>query len=727
MLNKFRKRLKNKKIKRIFIISIIFILINLGVTIFFTYNLSLLSGIEDVIRYIVICISYLLGILFLYKAIKFVISTKKKKIISFFVWITILISVQGFLGYSIKMVYDPISSINKDEIIYFNSLIVHKDSRYDSVKDLKDIKIGIISKAKVKEEHELATKMIKDNNIKYKEIVEYDDYFEMMNDLYEGDLDSIILLEDFSVMFNNYDKFENIKEDVLVLLTDDMKFKKEVKDVASNKEISKEPFTILLMGVDSEKDGLDKNAAFNGDSLMLITFNPKTLTTTTLSIPRDTYVPIMCFKDNKKNKITHAAWYGTDCMIETIENFTGIDIDYYVKMNFKGVVDLVDAVGGVNVNVPLDFCEQNSDRKKGNKEICLKKGEQHLNGEEALALARHRKTLPNGDIGRGLNQQLVIEGLVNQLTNLSNIDKFNNVLNTVSKNMDTDLSTEEILSFYNIAKDILFKSVNTDMHSLINMQQLHLNGYGAKIYDAGFQTKLWDYVYYESSLEAIVKAMKVNLDLEEPTMIKEFSFDVNETYEVKIIGKNETGGSKISLLPSFIGKDKTYVNSFCNSNNINCSFITISKGNPLYNDNYNNNSVIKQSVAASTEMNKVKSIVFSIIEKKLSDDDIIDDDIDTDIPDIDNDDINDSTDDKNDDIIPDIDDSKDDSKDDNEDDNKDENNDKDDNTNKDDEDIKDAVIPNVDDNKDDNKDTETDDNTTTDDDVNSDDTNKNNE
>ena len=107
---------------------------------------------------------------------------------------------------------------------------------------------------------------------------------------------------------------------------------------------------MLLLGVDSEYDGLANNAAFNGDSIMLLTFNPKTLSATVFSIPRDTYVPIAC-NNNKQNKINSAAAYGTKCMINTIENLTDITIDYFVKINFKGVVNLVDALDGIDVNI----------------------------------------------------------------------------------------------------------------------------------------------------------------------------------------------------------------------------------------------------------------------------------------------------------------------------------------------------------------------------------------
>ena len=95
-----------------------------------------------------------------------------------------------------------------------------------------------------------------------------------------------------------------------------------------------EPFTILLMGVDSMYDGLSKNAAFNGDTLLLVTFNPNTLNATMFGIPRDTYVPIAC-RDNRENKINSAAAYGSKCMVDTIENLIELDIDYYMKSTLK--------------------------------------------------------------------------------------------------------------------------------------------------------------------------------------------------------------------------------------------------------------------------------------------------------------------------------------------------------------------------------------------------------
>ena len=139
-----------------------------------------------------------------------------------------------------------------------------------------------------------------------------------------------------------------------------MKLENKNNILASNKKLD-EPFTVLLMGVDSTLNSINTNTAFNGDTLMLITFNPKTLNATIFSIPRDLYVPITC-RNNGKAKINSSSVGGVSCVIDTIENLVDIKIDYYSKINFKGVVDLVNALGGIDVNVTYSFCEQDSKR-----------------------------------------------------------------------------------------------------------------------------------------------------------------------------------------------------------------------------------------------------------------------------------------------------------------------------------------------------------------------------
>ncbi len=373
------------------------------------------------------------------------------------------------------------------------------------------------------------------------------------------------------------------------------------------------------MGVDSPHETLDKNAAVNGDALILITFNPNTLNATVLSIPRDTYVPITCFRGQIENKITHAAWYGESCMINTIEKFTGIDIDYYVKINFKGVVKLVDALGGVTIDVPVSFCEQDSNRQWGKKKICLKEGLQTLNGEQALALTRHRKTFIDGDLRRAQHQQLVMRGIINELKDIDSLNTIYKILDAISKNIDTNLTKNQILEFYNVGKDVLAKSKASS--DFVTMQQLHLDGWGQTIYDEGMDLPLWNYMYYRASLKEVVEAMEINLGIKQPTLIKEFSYSINKPYTPKVIGDGHYKRDYIIYtLPDFTKNSRAFAENWGLQNNIKMTFITIDKNSSEYKDKYVDGQIIYQSVPAYyrvAKIDKEKGITLKIVKKEI--------------------------------------------------------------------------------------------------------------
>ena len=378
-------------------------------------------------------------------------------------------------------------------------------------------------------------------NLKYagipaNEIIEYESYTEMIADLYVKDIDAVFVPTDYPSLYNSMAGYENIANETRIIISKEKKMLKskvsKQETQSSGKSVS-EPFTILLMGIDSIDEGLPKNAIANGDSLILITFNPKTLNATMLSIPRDSYVPSACWGGKAENKITHAAAYGNDCMINTIENFFDVDIDYYTKINFKGLVKLVDALGGIDVDVPQDLCTDDSGREKI---ICIKEGHQHLNGEEALVLSRNRKQLVNGDFGRGQNQQLVIKAMLQKIKSLRSINQFTSILTTVSNSLDTNLTTKQILSFYSIAKDIIKSGLSSKNTEIVNIQQLYLQGQGTMIYDERSRMELYNYIPNTYSKNDITKAMKVNLGLVNSKETKTFSFSINEPYEKEIIG-----------------------------------------------------------------------------------------------------------------------------------------------------------------------------------------------
>ena len=378
----------------------------------------------------------------------------------------------------------------------------------------------------------------------------------MIVDLYQADgtVDALFVPDNYVEQFNQITGYENIATDTRIIISKSKEMLKSdtsKQETASSGKSLTEPFTILLMGIDSTDEVLQKNAIANGDTLILITFNPKTLNATMLSIPRDSYVPISCWSGKPENKITHAAAYGNDCMINTIEDYFDTNIDYYAKINFKGLVKLVDAVGGVEVDVPKELCTDDSSRGG---EVCIQPGRRVLNGEEALVFARNRKSLANGDFGRAQHQQEIIMALVNKMKEIKDIKTFMSILDTVSNSLDTNLTTKQILSFYDIGKDIIKRSLSSDDADLVNIQQLFLQGSGQMIYDERARMVLWDYVPNKSSRKDIINAMKVNLELVQHEDIKEFHFSINEPYEKEIIGEGPYSSTgTYTLLPDFTG------------------------------------------------------------------------------------------------------------------------------------------------------------------------------
>ena len=591
---------------------------------YLAYNLFLLSGIENFIRYTIIGGIALVCIVFVYYYFR---SVKKRKLIRYIIIILFtIIAVLGELYISniINRGIKVIDNISKDEKTYSTAIVIKKENQKVFTKDnIGDAVFGIISNTDDVEGYTLAQDLIKKYKIDKNSLVKYDEYVTMIDDLYSGNIDAIFISGNYIDIYSKMEEYVNIEEELYTFDTISKKMKKvDTEDTINNPSKSvTEPFTILLLGVDSTNPDISKASGL-GDSIMLVTFNPDTLNATVFSIPRDTYVPISCF-GGYKNKITHAAAGGDSCMINTVQNFTGIQIDYYMKVNFAGLINLVDVIGGIDVDVPYSFCETDENRALANA-IYVEKGMQHLNGKQALALSRNRKTYPTcgkewnqgrrDDFVRGQNQQLVMKAIIQKAKDIKSIDELYKILDTVSISMDTNLSREQILDFYQVFKKIVLSTDSlTDANDVITIQRSYLNGSSAHIYDKRSGMTLYNFVPSSSSLKEITNAMKVNLGQKEEDYVYEFSFSADEEYEPYIIGSDAYGGSKVSTFPSLVGKSKSYVQSWCSTNGKNCSFATkdVESGSQ--------DEVLTQSVSSGTNMDEVSSVTFTVanvVEKK---------------------------------------------------------------------------------------------------------------
>lgn len=567
---------KKPKLK---IVLFIFLIIAVLTSAFAIYEIFLLSSIETVIRYIIIGILILIDVV-LYIKVRVASKKRKKKhkkrigLISFMIIYSLVCFAVGLV---IAYVYGRLDNINKGYVTYTSDLVVMSDNAAKDVDDVKDYTIGILKDKDSPDGYIIPQEIIKENNLDDdNELKKYDDYSTMLVDLYAGEVDAIFITDNYVDMFSGITGYEDVKTDTRIILSKDKKMKKadtSDQELASSGKSLEEPFTILLMGIDSTDEVLEKNAIANGDTLILITFNPKTLNATMLSIPRDSYVPIACWSDKAENKITHAAGYGTDCMMNTIEEYFGINIDYYAKINFKGLVKLVDAVGGVDVNVNASQTLCTDDSSRGG-EVCINPGPQTLNGEQALVYARNRKQLANGDFGRGQHQQEIVMALLDKMKGITKVSSFMDILNTVSNSLDTNLTTKQILSFYNILKDILKRSASAEDSNIINIQQLYLQGTGEMIYDERMRMVLYNYVPNEQSKKDIIRAMKENLELADHKPIKKFSFSINEPYEKEVIGYGPYKATDTyALLPDFTGDSQEQARATARRLGISVTFV----------------------------------------------------------------------------------------------------------------------------------------------------------
>ncbi len=210
---------------------------------------------------------------------------------------------------------------------------------------------------------------------------------------------------------------------------------------------SKDNISVLFLGVDDREGDLGGRT----DAMLLATFNKELGTIKLLSIPRDSLVDIPGRKN--RDKINHAhAFGGVDLSIETVEELFDIPVDYFVKLNFVSFIEIVDALGGIEVDVPFTFSEMDSSDQQN--AITLHEGLQTLNGEEALAFARMRKKDPRGDLGRGERQQEVIKAIIKKGASISSISSYDDVLKSIEKHLSMNMTFGNILALHSYSNSL---------------------------------------------------------------------------------------------------------------------------------------------------------------------------------------------------------------------------------------------------------------------------------
>lgn len=350
-------------------------------------------------------------------------------------------------------------------------------------------------------------------------LLEYNDYGQMISDLYYGYVDVAVVnansveglestwgsFNDFTIKLKSYTHQKTVEVDY------------------NSKDLTKETFTVLISGQD---DVGAPNENSLSDVNMVAIINPVSNQITMISIPRDSFVPNPAF-NYQNDKLTHTGWDGVQNTMKAVEATLQIDIDFYVKISFTSLIEIVDAVGGVDVDVPIGFTEQDENRSfEAEDLITLAAGPQTLNGKQALAFARHRHSYVNQDVGRTEAQMQIIKSIISRLLSAEGLTtRIEKVLDIVPKYVLTNFSNSQLKSFVKSEIDEL-KPWTITTASLANGYAPGEEGYVPTASAPDVNAS----IYYLKEFEVLRANALYNL-MNSSHTFNEFSFDLNDLYK----------------------------------------------------------------------------------------------------------------------------------------------------------------------------------------------------
>ena len=272
----------------------------------------------------------------------------------------------------------------------------------------------------------------------------YETPTELLDALLNGELDAMILNEAFVDVLIEIPGYEETLTKIRKVFLQEVEVEVP-EDESGNKDSEytslKDSFAVYISGIDARYGGVGVKT--RSDVNIIAVVNPKTRQVLLVSTPRDYYVPISSSKsylDGKKDKLTHAGLDGPEASKKTLSNLYGIDISYYFKVNFSGFVNIVDALDGITVYSEYNFGYKDDDGSY----YSYQKGDNELNGKEALGFCRNRYSFASGDNQRGKNQMAVIKGVINKALSPKLLTNYTQILDAVSESMEMTVPMDVI-------------------------------------------------------------------------------------------------------------------------------------------------------------------------------------------------------------------------------------------------------------------------------------------
>lgn len=328
------------------------------------------------------------------------------------------------------------ANVKVDEL----SALVLATDKAETIDDVKDYQFGIIENIG-REYTDSMLESIKKDTGKMVATTTYTDVDSLVNALYTQEVSVIIFNEAFrETITDTYKDFET-KTKVLGNHRIETVIEEEPEEESEEDATITEPFIIYCSGIDTY-GSISKTS--RSDVNIIAVVNPETAQILLVNTPRDYYIPLS-ISNGVCDKLTHAGIYGVDVSMATLEMLYDIDIDYYVRVNFSGLTDIVNALGGVKVYSDFDFT---SDWGPS-----FKKGYNNVNGKQALAFCRERHHFAAGDHQRGKNHQHMISAILDKATSPSVLKNFNKLMKSVEGSFETNMKTKKITKYVKFQMD----------------------------------------------------------------------------------------------------------------------------------------------------------------------------------------------------------------------------------------------------------------------------------
>lgn len=312
---------------------------------------------------------------------------------------------------------------------------VLEDDPAENIKDAKDYEFGIQLALRGEDVKGTVDKINKSLKKKIK-TVECNNLNDQVQELYDGNVQAIIYNDAYTSILE--ESFKGFSKKTKIIYSHNLISKLD-KMVMTREEIevSKQPFTVYLSGIDVAGS---IETSGRSDVNILAVVNPETHQVLLITTPRDYYVALPEISDGMPDKLTHAGIYGIDASMATLSELYDTPVDFYAKVNFTSMIQIVDALGGIDVDSEYEFVTSSD----SGKEINVAKGINHFNGEDALAFARERNNVPGGDFQRGKDQEAVLTAMIKKAVSPAILKGASDIMDSVSGNVDTNMSTKQI-------------------------------------------------------------------------------------------------------------------------------------------------------------------------------------------------------------------------------------------------------------------------------------------